>query len=97
MKETNNAAPAPNGENGTIHYSKGSKIIRGYHQRRVLNLLSDGKQYSVADISIALHLSDPRAIIRDLRNKGVVIDDVWCSAEHGGRFKRFFMQKGGMR
>lgn len=76
---------------------KDSEISFGYHQRRVYNLLLDGGRYSAADISIALRLSDPRSTIRDLRHKGVNIADEWCDAEHGGRFKRYFIRKGGVR
>lgn len=69
------------------------QISFGYHQRRVYNFLLQGGHYSVADISAALRLSDPRSAIRDLRDKGVPIADVWCDSEHGGRFKRYFIRK----
>ena len=39
-------------------------------RRLVYRLLSDGKPRSSADIAAELHLCDPRAIIRDLRNAG---------------------------
>ncbi len=71
------------------------KITFGYHQRRVLELLAKGGQHSAADISAILHLSDPRGIIRELRQKGVVIDDVWCDAIYGTRYKRYFLRKEG--
>lgn len=69
------------------------QISFGYHQRRVYNFLLQGGCHSVADISAALRLSDPRSSIRDLRAKGVPIADVWCDGEHGGRFKRYFIQQ----
>lgn len=69
------------------------QISFGYHQRRVYNFLLQGGRHSIADISAALRLSDPRALIRDLRHKGVVISDEWVKAEHGGRFKRYFIRK----
>lgn len=69
------------------------QISFGYHQRRVYNFLLQGGHYSVADISAALRLSDPRSVIRGLRGKGVPIADVWCDGEHGGRFKRYFIRK----
>ena len=64
-----------------------------FHQKRVYDLLSDGVHRSAADITNALGLSDPRSIIRDLRDKGVPISDEWCDAVHGGRFKRYFVRK----
>lgn len=72
---------------------KDNQISFGYHQRRVYNFLLQGGCHSVADISAALRLSDPRSSIRDLRAKGVPISDVWCDGEHGGRFKRYFIQQ----
>lgn len=73
---------------------KDNQISLGYHQRRVYNLLCQGGQYSVADLSAALRLSDPRSLIRNLRSKGIAIADVWCNAVHGSRFKRYFIWGG---
>ena len=50
---------------------------RDFHQSRLLSLLSDGKAYTIADISTALKLSDPRGVIRNLRRKGYPIGDMW--------------------
>lgn len=66
-----------------INRRKDRQITWGYHQQRVLNLLSDGIPRSVADISAALRMSDPRSAIRDLRHKGVPIADEWCEGVHG--------------
>lgn len=82
--------------NGTGKYTKSGndmQISFGHHQRRVYNFLLQGGCHSVADISAALRLSDPRALIRDLRHKGILISDCWVKAEHGGRFKRYFVRK----
>ena len=68
------------------------QISFGYHQRRIYNFLLQGGHHSVADISAALRLSDPRALIRDIRAKGIAISDEWIKAKHGGRFKRYFIQ-----
>ncbi len=68
-----------------------------YHQKRIYNLLSDGIPRSAADITISLRMSDPRSVIRDLRHKGVPIADEWCEGVHGGRFKRYFIRKGGVQ
>lgn len=67
-------------------------IPRDFHQARLLSLLSDGKQYTIADISIALKLSDPRGVIRNLRRKGYQICDVWHKAVYGTRYKRYFLR-----
>lgn len=82
--------------NGTDKYTQSGndmQISFGHHQRRVYNFLLQGGRHSVADISAALRLSDPRSSIRDLRAKGVPIADVWCDSEHGGRFKRYFIRQ----
>lgn len=71
--------------------------ILSYHQQRIYNLLSDGIPRSAADITISLRMSDPRSVIRDLRHKGVPIADEWCEGVHGGRFKRYFIRKGGVQ
>ena len=72
---------------------KDNKFLLPFHQNRVFQLLSDGVPRSAADISIELHMSDPRSTIRELRAKGVLIADVWCNSCHGGRFKRYFIRK----
>lgn len=71
--------------------------VLSYHQQRIYNLLSDGIPRSAADITISLRMSDPRSVIRDLRYKGVPIADEWCEGVHGGRFKRYFIRKGGVQ
>lgn len=60
-------------------------------QRRVLSLLMEGGNYSVADITIRLHISDPRSYIRDLRQKGFNILDGWRDSEYGGRYKVYYL------
>ena len=76
-----------------IHVDKYTNNTRGFHHKRVLSLLQRGEKLSAADITVALHVSDPRSHIRDLRAKGVIISDEWVTAEHGGRFKRYFIRK----
>ena len=100
MKQKENApgtrserAGANNGTGKYTQFGNDVQISFGYHQRRVYNFLLQGGSHSVADISAALRLSDPRSSIRDLRAKGVAIADVWCDGEHGGRFKRYFIQQ----
>ena len=96
MENTKTAAPAANSENGTTDGHKDTQKSVGYHEGRILNLLADGGQYSVADIVVALHLSDPRSSIRNLRRKGFAIVDEWHNTVHGGRFKRYFMKGGAL-
>lgn len=95
MKSNNNTAPATYSGNGIENCSKYNNfpVKLSFHQNRVYDLLSDGVHRSAADITNALGLSDPRSIIRDLRDKGVPISDEWCDAVHGGRFKRYFVRK----
>lgn len=60
-------------------------------QRAVYDLLTQGGKYSVADISVNLHLSDPRGHIRTLRHKGVNILDEWRTTEFKARYKVYFL------
>ena len=61
-------------------------------QRKVFNILKRGGKFSVADISIITHFSDPRSIIRCLRKKGIAVHDEWReNAEEDGRFKVYFI------
>ena len=76
-----------------IQMYKDRQIPRGYHQRRVFDLLSDGVPRSVADISVALRLSDPRSTVRYLRKMGICVSDVWVQ-ENRMRFKRYFIHGG---
>lgn len=45
-------------------------------QKKVYDLLLTGK-HSVTDITIALGYGDPRSYVRDLREKGIVVNDKW--------------------
>ena len=65
---------------------------RDIHQLRVLRLLADGRAYTIAEISTALKLSDPRSVIRNLRRKGYPIGDMWQKAVYGTRYKRYFLR-----
>lgn len=60
-------------------------------QKKVAELLLNGK-YSAADISIALHYSDPRSYIRELRDKGINVQDEWIKVDDV-RFKRYWIPK----
>lgn len=60
-------------------------------QRLVYDLLKGGGKYSVADISIALHISDPRGHIAKMRAKGIVILDEWRTSEYGVKYKVYYI------
>lgn len=61
-------------------------------QRTLLNALADGGKYSVADLSIKTHQSDPRGRIRDLRQRGFNILDEWRNnADEDGRYKVYWL------
>jgi hypothetical protein len=61
-------------------------------QRQVFNLLLSGAKYSVADITIQTHFSDPRGQIRDLREKGIAVLDEWReNAAQDGRYKVYYI------
>lgn len=72
-------------------HDKGMKISLTPLQTKVKNILSDGGQHSTADISTALHIGDPRSIIRGLRRLGIPVVDVWVMGQYGVRFKRYFI------
>lgn len=70
------------------------KVIKNLpsKQKTVFSILSSGGKYSAADITVITHFSDPRSIIRDLRNKGLSILDEWReNAEKDGRFKVYYL------
>ena len=96
MKDQRKAAPERSGKKYNDWIQDQYKDIKNslpYHQKRVFNLLSDGIPRSAADISIALHLSDPRGIIRYIRKAGIIVSDYWAEGEYGRKFKRYFIRK----
>ena len=61
-------------------------------QQSVYRYLQRGGKYSVADLSIALFLCDPRGHIAALRHKGFEILDDWCeNRETGTRYKVYYL------
>ncbi len=60
-------------------------------QARVYNLLSGGNSYTVIEISVKAHIGDPRSIIRDLRNMGIIVRDEWVETRES-RFKRYWIE-----
>lgn len=61
-------------------------------QGKVYELLKCGK-FSAGDISARLRVSDPRGHIRELRNKGILVQDEWCAGLENVRFKRYWIEK----
>lgn len=61
-------------------------------QSLVYSLLTSGGKYSVADISITLHLSDPRGHIAKMRAKGILILDEWRTSVYGGKYKVYWIE-----
>lgn len=60
-------------------------------QAKVYRLLCGGGKYSAADISVRLHLCDPRGHISALRTKGINIHDEWREDKYGVRYKVYFL------
>lgn len=61
-------------------------------QRAIYNALAKGGKYSVTDLCFITHFSDPRGLIRDLRDKGVKILDEWReNATDNGRYKVYWI------
>lgn len=60
-------------------------------EKKVLNFLNRGGQYSVVEMVENLKISDPRSAIRYLRNKGVPIADYWVKTDFS-RHKKYFLK-----
>lgn len=73
------------------HVTESKQPRRAVIQTLVYNYLLTGGMYSAADISTALHLSDPRGHIAELRKKGFAISDEWRKGEYGSRYKVYFV------
>lgn len=67
--------------------------FHGHHQHRVFNFLMKGGKFSAADITAALHLSDPRSVIRDLRCAGIDVRDEWRPSVYGSRYKVYWIER----
>ena len=59
-------------------------------QKKVFNLLLTGKR-SVTDITIMLGYSDPRSYVKELRFKGINVQDEWVQKDDI-RFKRYWIE-----
>ena len=59
-------------------------------QLPVSEYLRSGKR-SVIDIMQALHVGDPRSVIRHLRKKGYDVRDEWRSTVTGSKYKIYWI------
>lgn len=88
---------APEGLNGSkrgqnISLSKcesKDRIKLSKRQKKVYDLLLTGK-HSVTDITIALGYGDPRSYIRDIREKGITVNDEWVEKQDV-RYKLYYI------
>lgn len=66
------------GQNFSLSVCEQGKDIKqlSKRQKKVFDLLCTGK-HSVTDITIALGYGDPRSYIRDIRDKGITVNDEW--------------------
>ena len=66
------------GQNFSLSVCEQGKDIKqlSKRQKKVFDLLCTGK-HSVTDITIALGYGDPRSYIRDIREKGITVNDEW--------------------
>jgi len=93
----NTKKEAPEGLNGSkrgqnISLSKcesKDRIKLSKRQKKVFELLLTGK-HSVTDITIALGYGDPRSYIRDIREKGITVNDEWVEKQDV-RYKLYYI------
>ncbi|MDD4439375.1 MAG: hypothetical protein PHS04_15275 [Tissierellia bacterium] len=93
----NTKKEAPEGLNGSkrgqnISLSKcesKDRIKLSKRQKKVYDLLLTGK-HSVTDITIALGYGDPRSYIRDIREKGITVNDEWVEKQDV-RYKLYYI------
>lgn len=60
-------------------------------QRRLYDYLSTGK-HSVIDIMSSLMMADPRSIIRNLRENGIMVCDEWRRTVTGSKYKVYWIE-----
>lgn len=70
--------------------SKYIKKNQNTKESRMLSLLLGGGQYSALELGNAIHTSDPRSIIRTLRNDMIPINDFWFQTD-SSRYKIYFL------
>ena len=83
-------APAITAEGRTERHKGMPKLPR--LQAKVFEMLCNGR-YSASDISARLRVADPRGHIRELRLKGINVQDEWCAGLGNVRYKRYWIVK----
>lgn len=72
----------------------GEKIVpEAYAQQAIMAVMADGQPRSTRQLMRDARISDPRAIIRTLRDKGIDIVDEWQKNSHGIRYKIYWINK----
>jgi len=78
------------GQNISLSKCESKDIVKlSKRQKKVFELLLTGK-YSVTDITIALGYGDPRSYIRDIREKGITVNDEWVEKQDV-RYKLYYI------
>lgn len=79
------------GQNFSLSVCEQGKDIKqlSKRQKKVFDLLCTGK-HSVTDITIALGYGDPRSYIRDIREKGITVNDEWVEKQDV-RYKLYYI------
>lgn len=89
-KAPSKARPKPEAINSKSEQHKGKKNISNSKYLRALNFFLDGGKYTVIQLTEALQISDPRSLIRRLRNKKVPINAYWEKSGYS-RYKVYFL------
>lgn len=99
MSENKNA-PTRGALTGQNYDARKSDCVNGKDTTEILSLQQKRVYYyllnaefpkSVADITRALGQCDPRGHIKELRDKGIPVQDIWCYCKEHGRYKRYFL------
>ncbi|WP_073399813.1 helix-turn-helix domain-containing protein [Bacteroides luti] len=62
-------------------------------EAKLILLLSDGGRHSVIEIVKRLFIVDPRAVIRNIRNRGVNVSDEWVKTPSGKKYKLYWIDQ----
>ena len=70
---------------------KDTKHFKHPIRQKIYELLLQGGQYSVVDLTNMIGIPDPRSHIRYLRNAGVLISDYWVKTTFS-KYKVYFLK-----
>jgi len=77
--------------NPIVYQDKDTKFFFSHPIRqKIYELLLQGGQYSVAELSLMLKIPDPRSHIRYIRNAGVYVSDYWVKSSFS-KYKVYFI------